>query len=175
MSSIASGPLPAPSRRALLRSLAGTLRVQPLSPGALASLRRGTSADVARQAAFHRLIADVPESWLADDALLRWATVVQCLAITGAPASHGESDGRMLATAGLTESRFARLLASHGDGLSDQLLLVARFLHAKDVRPTWVDLGELVLTDTVLPARADVIRLVLARDYYRSPSTLAPT
>jgi hypothetical protein len=89
------------------------------------------------------------------------------MALTGVSGISAGSDGSLLATSGLSESRFARLLASHGDGFFDQLLLVARFLHSKESKPSWTELGELALTDTVHEDRADMLRLRLARDYYR--------
>ena len=141
-----------------------------MSTGALASLRRGTRFDVARQAAFHIVISDIPESNLRQDALLRWAAVAQCMAVTGVLSPASTSDGTALEFAGLSETRFARLLASHGDGFFDQLLFVARFLHSKDVSISWTLLGELALTDSLNDARADRARLRLARDYYRAIS-----
>lgn len=139
-----------------------------MSTGALASLRRGDRQDVARQAAFFAVVVDVPDERLVQSSLQRWAAVVQCMAITGVPATVDTRDGTLLGRSGLAESRFARLLASHGDGFFDQLLLLARYLHSKEVRLGWKDLGELALTDERHEERADAIRLSLARDYYRA-------
>lgn len=138
------------------------------SAGARAALRRGTRHDVARQAAFHALLVDVPDEHMSPDLLERWAAVAQCVAVTGGTAGATEPDGRLLARSGLSEARFARLLASHGDGLFDQMLLVSRFVHSKDLRPGWAQLGELLLTDELNEQRADAIRLRLARDFYRT-------
>lgn len=139
-----------------------------MSTGALASLRRGTRHDVARQAAFFAALQDIPDERLSQQSLQRWASIVQCMAITGVPSAPDTRDGSALARAGLSESRFARLLASHGDGFFDQLLLVARYVHSKEVLLGWRELGELALTDEHLEERADAIRLSLARDYYRT-------
>ena len=97
------------------------------------------------------------------------------MALTGVPATKGENDGAILAHAELSESRFSRLLASHGDGFRDQLLLVARYLHSKDASPGWSELGELTLTDELNEERADTLRLRLARDYYRVSITAKAT
>jgi len=155
------------SRAQLLGAMSGRIHDPRMSTGALASLRRGSRHDVARQAAFHAAVADIPSESLALGVLVRWAAVAQCMAVTGVPATSALRDGSGMAQAGLSESRFARLLASHGDGFFDQLLLVARFLHAKDTAISWQELGELALTDDLHEERADVVRLALARDYYR--------
>lgn len=159
------------SRRDVLRDMARRIRNPAFGTGALASLRRGSAHDVARQAAFHRLLAEVPDYDIQTHDLIRWAAVAQCMALTGVPATKGESDGTVLAHAELSESRFARLLASHGDGFRDQLLLVARYLHSKDASLGWSELGELTLTDETIEERADTLRLQLARDYYRALTT----
>ncbi len=156
------------SRAQLLGAVGRRIRESRLSTGALASLRRGTRHDVARQAAFFAVLTDIPEDRLSPQSLPRWAAVVQCMAITGVPETVDSHDGSALAHAGLAESRFARLLASHGDGLFDQLLLVARFAHSKDVLVGWRELGELALTDEHREDRAEAIRLSLARSYYRT-------
>ena len=156
------------SRSQLLGAVGRRVRDAHMSTGARASLRRGTRHDVARQAAFFAVLTDIPEDRLSAQSLARWAVVVQCMAITGVPESTSMRDGSALAQAGLAESRFARLLASHGDGLFDQLLLVARYVHSKDVSVGWKELGELALTDEHLEERAEEIRLSLARSYYRT-------
>jgi CRISPR type I-E-associated protein CasB/Cse2 len=148
--------------------MARRIRNPVINTGALASLRRGSAHDVARQAAFHRLLAAVPDHEIPTHDLIRWAAVAQCMALTGIPSTKSESDGTAMAHADLSESRFARLLASHGDGFRDQLLLVARYLHSKDTSLNWYELGELTLTDGINEERADTLRLRLARDYYRA-------
>lgn len=157
-----------PSRAQQIAAIASRIGNLRTTTGARASLRRGTRHDVARQAAFHALLMDIPDEHISYDLLERWAAVVQCAAITGGSVDRGESDGKLLARAGLSEARFARLLASHGDGLFDQMLMVSRFVHSKDFRPGWMQLGELLLTDEISEYRADAVRLQLARDYYRT-------
>ena len=170
MSDVSSTPTPVnPSRRDRLRDMARQIRDPRLSTGARASLRRGAPHDVARQAAFFRILSEQSLQYDQVDELIAWATVAQCMAITGIPLAAGaESDGTVLARAGLTESRFARLLASHGEGMRDQMLLIARYLHSKDASVAWNEMGELILTDDRSDERANDIRLRLARDYYRA-------
>lgn len=163
------------SRRDILRDMARRIRNPAIGTGTLASLRRGSAHDVARQAAFHRLLAEVPDYDVQAHDLIRWAAVAQCMALTGVPATERESDGTVLARAELSESRFSRLLASRGDSFRDQLLLVARYLHSKDVSLDWSELGELTLTDEANEERADTLRLQLARDYYRASTTARAT
>jgi CRISPR type I-E-associated protein CasB/Cse2 len=155
------------SRSQLLGTVGRCVRDPRISTGALASLRRGDRMVVARQAAFFAVLADVPEHHLAPASIPRWAAVVQCMAITGVPADTKIRDGSALARSGLTESRFARLLASRSDGFFDQLLLLARYLNSKEVSIGWRELGELALTVERKEERADEIRLSLARDFYR--------
>jgi len=162
------------SRSQLIATLARQIASPQLSTGARASLRRGSRYDVAHQAAFHRLLCELPEHRVRSADLPRWAVVVQCIAIAGEISRPDGSDGRALADAGLAESRFARLLASHGEGLFDQLLLVARFLHSKNGTASWRHLGELALTDEIREERADAVRLSLARDFYRARGASNP-
>ena len=176
MSPASSTDLSRPSsRQDMLRDMARHIRNPAMGTGTLASLRRGSAHDVTRQAAFHRLLADLPDYEIQPYDLIRWAAVAQCMALTGVSARQGASDGTVLAHAALSESRFSRLLASHGDGFRDQLLFVARYLHSKDASLGWNDLGELTLTDDADEERADTLRLQLARDYYRSLATGSAT
>jgi CRISPR-associated protein Cse2 (CRISPR_cse2) len=124
-------------REQLLGEMSRRIHSPKMSSGALASLRRGSRHDVARQAAFYSVLAEVPEDYLQDEALARWASIAQCMALAGGIThSSKTSDGTVLSSSGLSESRFARLLASHGNGLFDQLVLIARFLRSKDLRLT---------------------------------------
>ena len=155
------------SRTDLILSIGRKVHSPQMSTGALAELRRGTRFDVALQAAFHGVISDVPESWLRVEYLPRWAAIAQCIALTYAPARRSDPDGAALASADLSETRFSRLLVSRGNGFFDQLLLVARYMRAKDAPLDWIDLGILALTTDVHEDRADATRLRLARDFYR--------
>ena len=159
---------PRQTSRQLLSALARRIHAQHLTTGAKASLRRGSRHEVVRQAAFHLVSSHIPEYEMQSDISTRWAAIAQCIALAGTSSPSVSRDGTTLAAAGLSESRFARLLASHGDGMLDQLLLVARVLHSKDVSLGWSELGELALSDERYEERADRARLGLARDYYRA-------
>lgn len=163
------------SRAQLISAVGRRIREPHMSPGSLASLRRGSRSEVVRQAAFYAALADVPDDQLSPRMIVRWAAVAQCIALTGVAGKADGSDGRILASCRLSESRFARLLASHGHGLFDQLTLVARLLRSRDARPSWSDLGELALSDEINEIRADAVRLRLARDFYRALTSQSET
>jgi CRISPR system Cascade subunit CasB len=155
-------------------SLRGTLRKLVLlvegackSPASSASLRRSTPFEVANSAAFYRVLANAQIEDETGDRLLRWATVVQCMAI-GGDSSAPLPDGAMLARAGFSESRFSRLLAAGGSTVQDQCVLAARFLHSRDHSCRWDDLGALLILDAGSTTNAEQTRLRLAREYYRS-------
>lgn len=133
----------------------------------MAALRRGSPDDVSHNAPFHRILAGLEGFDPPPDFLRPLAVIAMGMALTieGSPA--GGRDGAVLATAGLSEGRFARLLASRGEGLQDQLLLLARLLRAREIAPTWKDLGALALADASGAAWSDDARLRLATAYYR--------
>lgn len=153
--------------RTVLRRTAVLVSAARKSPASSAALRRGSSSDVAQSAAFHRVLnhAQIDEDSI--ERLGAWASVIQCMAIGGA-AQVQLSDGTMLARAGLSESRFSRLLSASGTSLADQCLLIARFLHSKEHLCCWEDLGSLLLLDASGSTYADHVRLRLAKDYFRT-------
>lgn len=142
--------------------------------GPLASLRRHFPSYVVNEPAFHRLIAGLDDKMLAGDGTpLRWATVIQAIAIGTKPGegiSH-ERAGKALAEAGYSESRFARLLAARGQTFRDQTVLLARYMNGRQARFSWADLGELILVEGIDAAwageRGEKLRFRIARDYYR--------
>lgn len=163
---------PQPTDRTRLAFLARRLADPGLGASARAALRRADPIVVMQQAVFHRLVARarVDESRMAGDGWLRWATVLHAMAIAirpGAPLPQRPA-GEALVRAGYSESRFVRLLASHGEVLRDQVVLLARFTHARDEPLDWRDFGELVLADEIRPRTAERLRLRLARSYYKS-------
>jgi CRISPR system Cascade subunit CasB len=111
----------------------------------------------------------VDDKLLVEDAPLRWATVIQAMALGTKPSEDvsQERAGKSLAEAGYSESRFARLLAAHGETFRDQIVLLARYMNGKQARFSWADLGELVLVEGWNEPRADKLRFRIARDYYR--------
>ena len=147
----------------------------PLPTGASAALRR---LDVNRpakgiDAVVGALVAaDLPVERMDDDELLRWSVVVHAVAVlsgTSGARVHraSRSAGRVIADAGYSGGRFARLLTAQGPTLPPQVARLTRFLAAAravplDLRP----IAELVLRDGRHAGRADAARLALARGYY---------
>lgn len=160
-----------PTYGSAIAEIARRLRVVEFGTGALAALRRHDPQAVLRQSAFHRLVAAFPDRWFqADGARIRWATLVHAMAI-GAKAGDSPPDGdagEAFARAGLSEARFTRLLAARDAAFRDQLVLVARFMHAHDIGFSWRRLGRLVLDEGRREDSADRLRFELARGYYRA-------
>jgi CRISPR type I-E-associated protein CasB/Cse2 len=161
--------IPRNERKDAIWQIASAMARADFGTGPLASLRRHIPADVQNEPTFHRLITDVDDKLLVEDAPLRWATVIQAMALGTKPGEGvpTERAGKSLAAAGYSESRFARLLASHGDTFRDQVVLLARYMNGKQARFSWADLGELVLVEGWNEPRADKLRFRIARDYYR--------
>ena len=163
-----------PDDRRRLARIAARLGRDDISTGTIASLRRGDPATVARQAAFHRLLAEEQDVELDHDTILRWATAVHIIAIAGRERGDPKAgDGDVLARARYPESRLARLLASRDDGYRDQAVLCARFLHSRNAPSSMLDLAELALTEGRRESRAERLRHRIARDYYRAADSLA--
>ncbi len=161
---------PRNERRDAIWQIAIELAKENFGTGPLASLRRHSPSEVMKQPAFYRLIENLPDEVLRDDASLRWATLIQAIAIGTKPGKgvFAEGVGKALAKAGYSESRFARLLASHGETFRDQIVLLARYMNSKQVRFNWTDPGELVLVESLHEERAGILRFRIARDYYRA-------
>ncbi len=134
------------SFRGTLRTLAMHVELLCKSPATGAALRRGTPMDVAHSAAFHRVltVAEIEDD--SAERLLRWATVVQCMAIGGD----------------------SRAPLSDGSTIQDQCVLASRFLHAREHPCRWEDLGALLVLDSLSSESTERIRLRLARDYFRT-------
>lgn len=148
-------------------SLAQLIASERFGTGERASLRRADPATVLGQPAFFRALAETGIE-PAEEMALVWAAIVHCVAQT---AGNGATmaAGVALAEAGLSESRFARLMAARGDTLVDQLCLVARYLAAKQTPVNWADLAELALADAADDAaRLEKARFRIARGFYRT-------
>jgi len=63
-------------------------------------------------------------------------------------------------------------MAAEGEGFRDQVVLVARHLHAKAIGFDWRRIGELLLVEGWNEARADTLRFALARSYYGAMARL---
>lgn len=153
--------------RAHLLRIARRIADPEFGPGALASLRRGEPAIVARQPSFHRLVRSVDDRALSGEGTLRWATAVHVLAQLAGGAGAVDDVGAALAHNGFPESRLARLLASRGASFRDQAVLTARFLRAKGAACRATDLAELALVEERAESRAERLRHRIARSYYQ--------
>ncbi len=163
----AQGVAVRPALQDVLRGMRQGILARRQDAGFMAALRRGSPEDVAHNAPFHRVLAGLEGFDPAPDWVRPLAVIAMGMALTVDGSPTGGRDGAVLAKAGLTESRFARLLASRGEGLQDQLLLLARLLRARELAPTWQDLGVLALADAVGAEWSDDARLRLATAYYR--------
>lgn len=136
--------------------------------GDRARLRRMAPGQPAPLAFTRFAVAHLPEGWerQVDD----WATIVAGIAIM-APNAHrpGHGLGRALAEAGYSEARLERLLDAQGDTRRTLLLRAARYLSAKQTPCDWADGVRLLLTRDV--AKADRLRLGIARDYFSNLNT----
>lgn len=161
-------PSPSQATRTRLALLQQRIRESRMDPGSLAALRRGDPRTVLAQPAFHRLTAGFDDQDFAGDGAERWATVAHGVALTGVPDGSGEAAGATLARLGFSEMRLARLLSARGSAFRSQVTLLARFVRGRGSAMDWRDLGELVLVEERLEARADTLRLRLAREFYRA-------
>lgn len=136
--------------------------------GDRARLRRMAPGQPAPLAFTRFAVAHLPDGWerQVDD----WATIVAGIAIM-APNAHqpGHGLGRALAEAGYSEARLERLLDAQGDTRRTLLLRAARYLSAKQTPCDWADGVRLLLTRDV--AKADRLRLGIARDYFSNLNT----
>ncbi len=116
--------------------------------------------------------AGVREGAMSDEALRRWASLVHVVAILagtgGRPiASRKRAAGRVLASTGYSETRFARLLTTRDESLRAQMARAARYLAAAGGVPLDLrTLAELVLHDGLDERRADAARFALARGFH---------
>lgn len=159
-----------PNVRELVYKLAGTLRRGGLTAGDAAGLRR---MDPRRLDApgFWKLAGMYLDDTLPGDAAARhraetaWAAVAVALAHLGELQSADVRLGWALASAGLSEQRFVRLLRADEERLLDELPQIARFLAAKNCRADLVGAALLLVGP-----RPEDERRHLARDYYSALS-----
>jgi CRISPR system Cascade subunit CasB len=96
----------------------------------------------------------------------RWAAIVIGLARLGSlhSASADQRLGRVLAEAGYSEQRLARLLEGDAQRLVDELPSLARYLAAKSLSVDWTGATRLILSAG--HDDEDQTRRHIARDYY---------
>jgi CRISPR type I-E-associated protein CasB/Cse2 len=143
--------------------------------GPLAELRRLDPAGPLSEAALHRLLTRVPESWLSGEGLRRWALIVHCLALAAPDAlKPTERLGSALFAAGFKEGRLVSVLDATSDELVTALPRAVRFLVARGQ-----SLNPFALADLVLSAGrgdggwSEGVRQRIAQDYYRAEARAA--
>lgn len=136
--------------------------------GDLASLRR-LDPDAPAAAAFFSIVVKVaPEAGPCK--MRRYARLLQILALNPDALKPGPL-GAALAAAGVSEGRVLKLLAARGSALAGQLHLLARRLANAGALP-YHQIAELVLEPDD-SARAEDVRLRIARDYWRARDSSA--
>lgn len=146
--------------------IAGILSHDGFPAGERAQLRR-MNLDHAPPLAFYRFaLRHLPPNWDQGDAVRRnWMTLVAGIALMSPKAHRLERRlGLALAEARFSESRLERLLAATGDTRRVLVLRAARFLAAKNDSCNWVEMAQLVLTQS-----ADGIETInrrVAKDFY---------
>lgn len=99
-----------------------------------------------------------PETWQ------RWALLAHGMALAGHDASARL--GAQLARAEVSESRVTRLLTARGDSFRQQVPRLLRLMASRGVAPNWLELGALILAAERDDARAEILRLRIAGNYY---------
>jgi CRISPR type I-E-associated protein CasB/Cse2 len=131
--------------------------------GPLAELRRLDPDGPLSEPALHRLLTNVPESWLVGDGLRRWTLIVHAMAL-----------GSALLASGFKEGRLVNLLDATSDELLTALPRAVRFLVTRGH-----SLNAFALADLVLSASRDdggwseSVRRRIAQDYYRAEARAA--
>ncbi len=142
-----------------------------LSTGDVAELRRLRPEDPSSPA-FWKMIAYrvEPGGVLASDGPKRdlqerrWAVLLAGMAEMKGLHATGRRLGSAVASAGVAESRFVRLLRAHDDGLLDAVRLIAHHLASAGEPVDWADLARLVMSDG--DTNEEAVRRGIARDYY---------
>lgn len=155
--------------RGLINAIAGSLtRGGALSSGDVATLRRMDPRKPAP--AFYKLEGLFFDESLPGDAgaraeiETRWAAIVVGLAHLGSLHLREHRLGDVLASAGFSEFRFARLVRADAERLVDDLPMLARFLAAKSAAVDWTGAAHLMLSAD--REGEEPVRRHLARDYY---------
>jgi CRISPR type I-E-associated protein CasB/Cse2 len=147
--------------------IADMIAGQNFGTGDLAALRRNDPAHVVGQPAFHRLmtIVGLYERPMREDVAILWGTIIHLISLTVRNGWVLRS-GQALAKAGISEARFAKLMAARGPALGDQLAMAARYIKAKQIPIDWTDFAVLLLTVSN-EEKAAACRFRIAQNYYR--------
>jgi CRISPR system Cascade subunit CasB len=161
------------SAGAIIASLAGILGSQGFPRGDLAGLRR-LDPDHPAAPAFWRLLVRVPEERrLGAEAERRWGLILHGMALM-APHHHDTTPvGRALFAADYSEARLGRLLDARGAQFRALVPRLCRQLAHKAQPLDWRELGRLILAAERDEARAEEVRLRIARAYYGAEGVAA--
>lgn len=139
-----------------------------LGTGESATLRRRTPGELLGDPVFHRALSRIGIDLQSTgfEAAGDWALIAHVIALT---ARHGHSlpAGEAMAHAGLSEARFAKLMAARDSSLRDQVAILARHLAAKQSAINWQDVAQLLRAERTGEG-VDEARYRLARAYYRT-------
>lgn len=158
---------------ATLNRLAGAIRslARQRATGDLAALRR-LDPDKPDAGAFFRVLASATRGPATDlDSLPRWALAAWAFAqavASGPEKLGGDSLGRALANAEVSEARVNRLLAARDGAFRYQMQRMVRILAGAGERLPVLDLGLLVLADSRDEKLAEHLRRKIARDYWHT-------
>jgi CRISPR type I-E-associated protein CasB/Cse2 len=154
----------------VLAGLSARLRGQRLDTGTEAALRRldARQPDPRHAIALYRLLAEYGISPADGDPTVRWAAVVNALALCHGAHDQRRRCGEALYDIGISEERLAMLLAADCEVLIDLLPRLARRLDASGQAMDWWPLAHLMLTVGREPDEADRMRSRIARDYVRA-------
>ncbi len=165
----------APTLRVIVNRIADLI-ARRLQPGDVASLRRLKPDDI-DSPAFWRITAVELEHTLATSAALRdreelrWAAIIQALAMLDGFHAPGRKLGRALAEADLSEQRFLKLLRAQDRGLLDAVRTVTHYLSTRAVPVDCHEIALLILSDG--RSDEDSVRRSIARDFYSAKSRSA--
>jgi CRISPR system Cascade subunit CasB len=162
----------APTLRVMINRIAGLIDRR-LPPGEVASLRRLKPDDI-DSPAFWRIAAVELEQALdasgpiRDQQELRWAAIIQALAMLDGFHAPGRKLGRALAESDLSDQRFLKLLRAHDRGLLDSVRTITHYLSTRAVPVDCYEIALLILSDG--RSDEDSVRRSIARDYYSAQS-----
>jgi len=165
----------APTLRVIINRIADLIDRR-LQPGEVASLRRLKPDDI-DSPAFWRIAAVELEQALdasgpiRDQQELRWAAIIQALAMLDGFHAPGRKLGRALAESDLSDQRFLKLLRAHDRGLLDSVRTVTHYLSTRAVPVDCYEIALLILSDG--RSDEDSVRRSIARDYYSAQSRSA--
>ncbi|WP_158306639.1 type I-E CRISPR-associated protein Cse2/CasB [Polymorphum gilvum] len=160
-------------RRNRFQILAQVIGAPDFDIGDRAALRRTNPDLLPGLPVFHRLLARINPSVNEQDAAV-WGAILHVVALT-APNGHSLPAGEALCKAGLSESRFARLMAARNDALLDQVTIVARRLSASQMPIDWSHIAKLLLADHHGDREdAQRQRFRIAKDFYHELEKVDP-